>query len=168
MVFRQYWRRMKKILFIRHAESAPVISSALDHGRELTTKGEEDAKYMGERLILNKILPDSYITSSAVRASATCEIIKNKLNNNSHTIVASSIYHDGLKGILANINSVSDDIELVAMVGHNPILREIYNSIKGVSCNSFPPCAIFLCVFDVEKWIDFSIENSQVLYHDSP
>ena len=43
---------MKKILFIRHAESDPVISSKLDHNRELTTKGEEDAEYIGKRYSL--------------------------------------------------------------------------------------------------------------------
>ena len=159
---------MKKILFIRHAQATPIISNALDHDRKLTKKGKEDAEYMGERLILNKIFPEVYITSSAARAHTTCEIIKNKLNNNLDITIDSSIYNDGLGGVLKNINIINNDIELVAMVGHNPIFRNIYNSIKGVSCNSFPPCAIFLCALDVEKWIDFSIENSQVLYHDFP
>lgn len=69
---------MKRIYFIRHAEAQS--SGRSDFERELSPRGEEDALRLGELLRSRRVAPHLIVSSSAVRALTTAQIIADALN----------------------------------------------------------------------------------------
>ena len=69
---------MKRIYFIRHAEAQSGGRS--DFERELSPKGEKDAMRLGELLRSRCVAPHLIVSSSAVRALTTAQIIADALN----------------------------------------------------------------------------------------
>ena len=69
---------MKRIYFIRHAEAQS--SGISDFERELSPKGKRDAMKLGELLRSRRVAPHLIVSSSAVRALTTAQIIADALN----------------------------------------------------------------------------------------
>lgn len=69
---------MKRIYFIRHAEAQSGGIS--DFERKLSPRGEEDALRLGELLRSRRVAPHLIVSSSAVRALTTAQIIADALN----------------------------------------------------------------------------------------
>ena len=159
---------MKKILFIRHGSAEIFNYNIKDYDRPLDSKGIKEAEYIGNDLSQNNISPVLYITSPAIRAKNTCEIIRKEINNNSPVMIDKRLYFDGMKGIINSINNIDNNIQFVAMFGHNPTFEIIYNNIKGMNNSKFPTCGSILCKFDVDKWELFSIKGAKILYDNWP
>ena len=159
---------MKKILFIRHAQSNYSTNFVNDHERTLNNAGEKDAKIMGKRLKKMNLFPDLFISSSAERALRTSEIIKRTLSIEAETMIKMSIYSDGLNEIVDLIKSVSDKINFLAIFGHNPTMHIIANQINNISTYNFPTSSVFLSHFQINKWKDFQLEYGEFVMHDFP
>lgn len=69
---------MRRIYFIRHAEAQSGDRS--DFERKLSPRGEEDAMRLGELLRSRRAAPHLIVSSSAVRALTTAQIIADALN----------------------------------------------------------------------------------------
>lgn len=69
---------MKRIYFIRHAEAQSGDRS--DFERKLSPRGKEDAMRLGELLRSRRVAPHLIVSSSAVRALTTAQIIADALN----------------------------------------------------------------------------------------
>lgn len=69
---------MKRIYFIRHAEAQSGGIS--DFERKLSPRGKEDAMRLGELLRSRRAAPHLIVSSSAVRALTTAQIIADALN----------------------------------------------------------------------------------------
>ena len=159
---------MKKILFIRHAKSDWSNNFLSDHDRILSKKGEEDALMMAKRVKEKNLFPELFISSSAIRALTTCEIIKDELNNDLDIIINPKIYYDGINGILESIESVDDGINFIAIFGHNPTMHSIANQISSNPIYNFPTCSIMLSSSNIEKWKEFNFDITHFLIHDFP
>ena len=159
---------MKKILFIRHAKSIGGDYKLIDHNRPLSDRGFSDAEMMSNRLLKNNIIPEKFISSSAIRALNTAEIIKNKLNKDLNIQVEEKIYYNGRDGVKNVISNTTDNVNFIVIFGHNPTFESIYRDIANSSYGKFPTCAITLCSFDVDKWKNFSIKGSKIEYYDYP
>lgn len=66
---------MKKVYLIRHAKSSWKDFSLDDFERPLNKRGKSDAPLMGAKLHDKKVVPDTILSSPAVRAKTTAEII---------------------------------------------------------------------------------------------
>ena len=163
---------MKKILFVRHAKASYPSETITDHNRPLSDAGIKEAKIMAKSLLVEKIIPQLYLSSSAKRAVDTSKIIINEINNQSidSILINDKIYYNGLNGVINSIKEVDPDnkYNFISIFGHNPAFENIYNSIKGTSLHKFPTCAMVLCSFEVEKWIDFSIKSSSFIWYNHP
>ena len=60
------------LLVMRHAKAEPFNDKG-DHDREITDKGEKQAKIVAKGLVGMKLLPDRVACSGAVRARQTLE-----------------------------------------------------------------------------------------------
>ena len=149
----------KKIFFSRHAESAWGSPGLADHDRELNQKGIEDSLLMGSRLLKEGIFPDKFISSSAKRALATSEIIKNKLKINTKTSIFNRIYSNGIDGVSSSIQSIDDKYDFIAVFGHNPTMHQIYNMVSNLNLNHFPTSALFIATLNSESWEFFNLSD---------
>ncbi len=71
---------MKTLFLIRHAKSSWDDTALPDKERPLNDRGLRDAPKMGERLAKRDVKPDLILSSPAVRALRTAEIIAKKLD----------------------------------------------------------------------------------------
>src|SRR3990167_1594568 len=87
----------KTLILVRHAKAEDLDASTSykdDFKRELTHKGKEDAREMGQRLCSMKIKPGIIISSPAVRALQTAEIIAQEIQMNKDDIIKSKNIYD--------------------------------------------------------------------------
>jgi phosphohistidine phosphatase len=71
---------MKTLFLIRHAKSSWGDTALPDKDRPLDDRGKRDAPKMGKRLAKRDVKPDLILSSPAMRALATAEIIAKKLD----------------------------------------------------------------------------------------
>ena len=68
-------RTMKTLLVLRHAKSSWKEDSLPDRERPLNKRGQEDAPKMGALLRKQDLLPDLVLSSPALRARSTAELV---------------------------------------------------------------------------------------------
>jgi phosphohistidine phosphatase len=78
---------MKTLFLVRHAKSSWDDPALPDQDRPLNDRGKRDTPKMAERLAKRDVKPDLILSSPAMRALMTAEIIANKLDYKRKDIV---------------------------------------------------------------------------------
>ena len=97
---------MKRIYFIRHAEAQSGNGS--DFERTLSYAGELCAIKLGEKLRSLGLAPDLIITSSAIRALHTAQIIANALGTTKKIASLRELYDIGLWDLAKFVRSLDE------------------------------------------------------------
>jgi phosphohistidine phosphatase len=79
---------VKTLFLVRHAKSSRDNPTLPDKERPLNDRGRRDATNMDERLAKRDMKPDVILSSPAVRALATADLIAKKLDYKFEDIVA--------------------------------------------------------------------------------
>ena len=98
--------QMKRIYFIRHAEAQSGGKS--DFERALSHAGELCAIKLGEKLRTLRLVPDLIITSSAIRALHTAQIIANALGATKKIASLQELYDASLWDLAKFIRSLDE------------------------------------------------------------
>lgn len=140
---------MKAIYLIRHAESAWNNASS-DFERVLTTKGNLDAQLMSNGM---DFTPDTIITSSAKRTTATAIIFANALNYSLNKIdYEISIYEAPLQNLIDKINQIDSQHQTAVLVGHNPGITQLANYLANESLSPVQPCTVIKIELEIDRW----------------
>ena len=97
---------MKRIYFIRHAEAQSGDKS--DFERALSQVGELCANKLGEKLRSLGLMPDLIITSSAIRALHTAQIIANALGATKRVVPLRELYDVSLWDLAKFVRSLDE------------------------------------------------------------
>jgi len=114
---------MKTLILMRHAKSSWKHPELPDHDRPLNKKGEKDAPRMGKQLHEKDIIPQAIFSSSAERCAKTAELVAEKLGYKGEVQYLDSLYLAEPNTYLELLRGLSDDIDSVLLVGHNPGLE---------------------------------------------
>ena len=158
---------MKKIYIIRHAKSSWNDSSLDDFNRALNKRGKENAPMMGRRLNKRSVLPDLIISSPALRAKTTAEIIAQKVKYNKKIMFEKNIYDSNESEFHKILINVDDKNNTLFLVGHNPsisMLAQMYVDFE----ENIVTCGVVEIEFDCEKWKDISSKNAKLISFDYP
>ena len=143
---------MKRLLILRHAKSSWADSSITDWQRPLNERGLRDAPRAGDWLRDRSLMPDVIITSDAVRARSTTEIVANAAGYRQEIVVEPSLYHAKPEDMLAVLNGVQDQAALTVMiVGHNPGLEDLVQQLTGEH-HSLPTAALVHISLSIDRW----------------
>src|SRR5437867_207593 len=143
---------MKTLFLVRHAKSSHDDPTLADKERPLNDRGLRDAATMGQRLAKQDVKPNLIVSSPAVRALATAEIISKKLNYKRKGIVVNErLYAAAAEEVLELIQELDDKLKSVMLFGHNPDLCELANRFSG-KIMDMPTCAVAEFSFDTESW----------------
>ena len=160
---------MKYLLINRHAESPWSNFNVSDHDRELDSKGVSDASMMGKRLLNKEISFDLMLTSSAIRALTTCQLIASEISYPLYEIcVKKDIYNsniDSLKDIICKIDS---SVNFLAMFGHNPVLHMLSEEFAEQKIDRFPTCSMAYFELKINSWKDLLQSEKKMLFFDYP
>ena len=145
---------MKTLFLIRHAKSSWDNTALPDKDRPLDDRGKRDAPKMGKRLQERDVKPDMILSSPAIRALTTAEIIAKKLDYKLKDIVVDDrLYAGQADDLLDVIHELGDKLERVMLFGHNPELTELAHRLSSEIAR-MPTCAVAEFTFDAKSWSD--------------
>jgi phosphohistidine phosphatase len=143
---------MKTLFLVRHAKSSRDDPALPDRERPLNDRGTRDAPRMGKRLAKQGVKPDLILSSPAVRALATAELIATKLGYKVKDIVVNErLYAAASDDLLEVIRRLGDKPKSVMLVGHNPELTELAHRLSSRIID-MPTCAVAEFSFDTTSW----------------
>lgn len=145
---------MKRLFVIRHAKSSWDYHQLKDIERPLNSRGIADAPRIGRYLYNKAHKVDLFISSPAVRAKTTCEIISNELKSVGRIIIEEKLFHASIheiSSVIKNINNVSS----AAIFGHNPGLTDFANEITGSQIDNIPTCGVAIIDINISEWNAF-------------
>jgi phosphohistidine phosphatase len=150
---------MKTLILIRHAKSSWDDPTLHDRERPLNGRGKKDAPAMGERLAKLGIAPDVIVSSPAVRALTTAEIIAKALDYKRKKIVVDErIYASTPATLLKIIHALDDEAKCAMLFGHNPEFSDLAHEFSP-QIDDLPTCAVVEMHFDVKAWAQVSRET---------
>jgi phosphohistidine phosphatase len=159
----------KRLLICRHAKSSWQDATLSDIERTLNMRGERDAPKMGKRLKKRGLQPDLIMSSPAVRARSTAEILAIQLGYPPEKIrINTSQYAATVPSLLALLREVEPQFRTVMMVGHNPESTALANILGGLHLENIPTCGIVALEFPVVSWKEIAEKNSTLLFFDFP
>lgn len=144
---------MKTLVIVRHAKSSWSDPFLSDDQRPLTKRGNRDAPLMGARLAEWGPPVDRVISSSAVRALATAELVTQEMGLPWDEIqVEDDLYHATEYEVLDLIQEQEDYLDGLMLFGHNPGLTYLVNDLSDLDLDNLPTCGVVILQFDVESW----------------
>lgn len=144
---------MKTIVIVRHAKSSWNDLSLSDHQRPLNKRGKRDAPVMGARLADWGLPVDRVISSSAVRALTTAEIITREMDFPWDELqIEDGLYHASEEDMLDLIQEQEDHIDGLMLFGHNPGMTYLVNDLSNLDLDNLPTCGVVVLKFDVYSW----------------
>ena len=147
----------KELFLFRHAKSSwddPTIS---DHDRPLNERGYRNAPEMGRRLSDRGVSPDVLISSTALRACTTAEIMAGSINFPKDQIVFDrTLYHASATELQEYIGGLDDSHFSVMLFGHNPGMTSLVSHLYGLALDNLPTCWVVYLKFSAESWADAS------------
>ncbi|GJL63990.1 MAG: phosphohistidine phosphatase SixA [Nitrospirales bacterium] len=159
---------MKTLYLVRHAEASAQSLSGGDLSRQLSLQGEKEAVLMGQRLS-QRLKPEVMISSHALRAKTTAQILATKLDYPEADILFEEcLYEAEPDDLLSVINAVDNKIVCLMLVGHNPALTQFVKAFAQGDIPNMPPCSIAVLQSTTESWHDLACGNTELLDFDYP
>lgn len=159
---------MKQIVLLRHAKSSWDDYSLRDHDRPLGPRGWRDMPRMVKRLKTKAIYPDRILSSTALRAKQTAEILLKELELEESLLVFSeNLYHASAPTILNEIKKQPDFIKTLFLVGHNPGFNDFIELLGG-AIHNLPTSGQYGFKVDINSWQELSIETAETWFIDYP
>ena len=149
---------MKRIYFARHAKSSwehPELSDAMrpliDTGWKRT---EKVIKYLREQ----KVKPEVFISSHAVRAHETAKLLAAGLDFPPGNIkIDKRLYFNGSNEFFDVVYELPDNVSSVILVSHNPDITNISNHFLHERIDYLPTSGVIGFVFDTGKWTEIDL-----------
>jgi len=122
---------MKTLFILRHAKSSWKDDSLQDFDRPLNGRGRKAGELIGTLMREKKLTPDLVLSSPAVRARETIEIVMKTARLPAELRYDQRIYEAGPLRLLEVISQIEEDKSSVLLVGHNPGLEELLQVLTG-------------------------------------
>ena len=159
----------RTLTVIRHAKSSWKLPVS-DFERPLNKRGRRNAEELGTWLASQPLQFDRVLCSPARRTMETIEIIANKMRL-PETIIepVDAIYLASARTLLDLLRSQDNDLEHIALVGHNPGVSSLVHDLVARSFHQdLRTCAIVQMQFDIPSWQDISPHQGRLLFHRDP
>ena len=155
---------MKTLLVMRHAKSSWKNQELPDHDRPLKKRGRKDIANMAKILTKKALTPDLILSSDAVRAKDTASLMKDKLNYKGKIELLEEFYMAEPEVYLQKIAQVSEKVDTLLIVGHNPGLEGLVMTL-GDKITSLPTGSIAKIYLFVDKWKEVTAETDGEINH---
>ncbi|AEI79181.1 phosphohistidine phosphatase SixA [Cupriavidus necator N-1] len=145
---------MKTLFLVRHAKSSKDDPSLPDRERPLNDRGRQDAPEMGKRLAERKLKPDLLLSSPALRALTTAQLIADELGYARKDIALDDqLYATSAEELLAVVRALDKKLDCVMLFGHNPEFTDFAHRLSD-EITDMPTCAVARFSFDTKAWED--------------
>ena len=115
-----------RLIIMRHAKSDWDTKVCRDFDRPLSKRGRRDGLRMAKWLLEKRLVPDILVSSPALRARQTAEIVANEIRIPADDIIwADQLYESSLTDLLEVVEDYCDKAGSLLLVGHNPGLDDL-------------------------------------------
>ena len=159
---------MKTLFLVRHAKSSRDDPSLPDRDRPLDDRGKQDGPKMGKRLAKRDVKPDLLLSSPALRALTTAQLIAEEIGYKPKDIVVDDrLYASDADNLLAVIRALDRNLNRVMLFGHNPEFTDLAHRLSSEFIE-MPTCAIVEFNFDTKAWSDVGERKPAKVILDYP
>lgn len=159
---------MITVSFIRHAKSDRSINTS-DFERPLNDRGLQDAPLMGKIIQEKYQKPDLILSSPAVRAKTTAQIIAKAIDYPEKEIqYIEDLYFADTETYLDIIRKLDTDFKHIFVVSHNPGTTYIINRVSNARLDYMPTCGIAEIEFDENSWANINDKSGKIKQFDIP
>jgi phosphohistidine phosphatase len=146
---------MKTLLLMRHAKSSWKIKDIPDHERPLTKRGRKDAPRIGSLLADQELVPQLILSSSALRARQTAELVAETSGYTEEVLSQDRLYMAEVEEYFSILHGLSDNIERVMVIGHNPGIETLLQVLSN-RIESLPTAVLAHIVLPLDEWQDLN------------
>jgi len=159
---------MKTLYLIRHAKSDWSIPGESDMERGLRKKAHKEIASMGDYLTSRDISPDLMLSSCALRAQETSNILAKKINFLGPKHYLEDLYSSSPELIKEIIMAQDDAYSKIFMVGHNHQLRELIFMLSGEHIKKIPSLGMAAIEFDIQSWEELEKRQGKLDFFITP
>jgi len=145
---------MKSLFLVRHAKSSPDAPDLSDYDRPLNERGRRQALEMGRRLAGRNVKPDVILSSPALRALTTAQLVAGEIGYARRDIaVDERLYASSAESLLSVIRALDNKLGIAMVLGHNPEICELVSELSGSNLE-MPTCAVAEFRYQTKSWGD--------------
>lgn len=133
----------RQLLVIRHAATERHNAGG-DHARELTARGRADALRVAARIEQLGWTPSCVLCSDAARARQTWSCMQQVLDGVDDATHSEDLYLADLDRLLEGLYAADEACTRLAVIAHNPGLRELIEWLTGTPVRMTPCSAALL------------------------
>jgi len=159
---------MKEIYLIHHAKAEDFSEGLSDFERSLKKKGLKDIQTIGSYLALQGISPDVILSSCAMRAQESAVLLAEKLSFQGAQYFLEELYFAPYEDVLSIIMAQEKSCEKLFIVGHNPQLNELTNSLSNEFISKIPTMGVVALRFDIEEWSELESKKGDLNFFIFP
>jgi len=147
---------MKTIHLIRHAKSSWDFPHLADHERPLNQRGEKDAIIMSNALYESGFKWPKIYCSTAQRARLTIQALEDNWPNvqskPKDVQIMDDLYTFNSSDIWQFVSELSEGLDSVLLVGHNPAFTDFINEASEACLNNLPTCGFVTLHSKATNW----------------
>src|SRR6266498_60290 len=144
---------MKTLYLLRHGKSSWKDETLPDVERPLNGRGRRASQNVGAFLKREKIIPDLVLSSSAIRARQTTDIVMETAKLRTDLRFDERIYEAGAQRLLEVVRQIEKSKKIVLLVGHNPGMEEFLTMLTG-AVDTMPTGTLSKVVLSASNWAD--------------
>lgn len=150
----------KSLFLLRHAKAITGEVNMPDQDRPLSDMGFKQATQLGEKIFKKVICFDIILSSPAIRAITTAQLLINRLDlNGSNILIDPRIYQADDQATIELISKFNKKYDHLLVIGHNPGLAGLASRISGKTV-AIPTCCLTKSIFEFKDWRKILIEKS--------
>ena len=144
---------MKNLFLLRHAKSSWDDPALGDFDRPLSKRGISNGILLSKYLEKQKIFFDLVLSSPSERTQSTADLVLSYCNPAPTIILKEDIYHASVSSLSQLIKGQDESINNLLVIGHNPGLHILIESLTHESIIKLPTCA-FAKLTNFNHWKD--------------
>ena len=142
---------MRTLFLLRHAKSSWKNKDLADFERPLNSRGRKAAETMGAYLKQESVNPELILSSCAVRARETIEIVLRSAKLKPELRFDERIYEASSARLHEVITQIDKGVQSILIVGHNPGLEELISVLTG-NFEAMPTAALAKISLKISDW----------------
>ena len=160
---------MKTLFITRHAKAIGKGKGPDDFERTLKESGRNEASEVGHHLLKTGLIPQYIVSSPAFRAISTARIIAAEIAYPAELIETDMrIFEGGTDHLLTVIGETNECYNSMMIVGHNPAIDELYQSLSDLSQEEFQKSAVAILRFQSATWKELEKTKGRLLQYITP
>ncbi len=152
---------MKTLFIMRHAKSSWDNSDWSDFERPLNQRGFETAPFMGELMKENNFTPRIIVSSPAIRAKQTADLVRESAGFEAEINFDERIYEASPLRLLEIVSDIKDENESAMIVGHNPGFESLVRVLTG-KIEAMPTAALAVIDLEINLWREIDSETGNL------